>query len=157
MEEKMISMLATNSLTEAPAFISWAKVIPQLGTVALISDAPWLYSALTQVREIESAGQVIRGMGDFQVAVQTAMSARKVLSGIRIQGLPAPSVAPVSGGGLSVTWTLGAKEVKLSFAPGGEAVYFRVVDDEVVDEVPVVFEVPSPVARHLKWMLEPGV
>jgi hypothetical protein len=147
-------MLATNSLTEVPAFAPWAKVSPQMGTAAVIADVPWLYSALTQVREIEEEGESVPGLGDLRVAVQTAMSARKLLSSIEIERLPAPTVAPVSGGGLSVTWYLGQKEVKLSFSPGGEAMYYKAIDDEIVDDGAVEAEEPSHVAGQLKWILE---
>lgn len=153
----MIPVLATNSLTEAPTFISWATITPQMEAAAVFADVPWLYSALAQVREIESEGQQIPGLGDLRVAVQTAMSARKLLSSVKMERLPAPAVAPVSGGGLSVVWYLGAKEVKLSFAPGGEAMYFKVFDDEILDQASIETTTPTPLADQLKWMLESGV
>lgn len=153
----MISMIATNSLTEVPAFMPWAKVTPEMGAAAIIANTPWLHSALTQVREIEAEGQDTPGLGDLRIAVQTAKSARILLSSIKMERLPAPTVAPVSGGGLSVCWYLGAREVKLSFAPGGDAMYFRVVDDEILEEAPIPTTSPSPVADQLRWMLETGV
>ncbi len=153
----MISMVATNSLTDAPVFASWAKVSPQMGNVAIIAYAPWLCSALTQVREIEAEGQDVPGLGDLRVAVQTAKNARILLTTINIERLPSPIVSPVSGGGLSVTWSLGQRRSSCHLRRGGDAFYFRVLGDEIVGESAVAATAPEPLAGELKWMLEPSL
>ncbi len=151
----MIPILATNSLTEVPAFVSWAQEMPQIANETSISNSPWLYSALTQVREIEWEGELIPGLGDLRIAVQTAMRARKLLSSVEIAGLAAPVVSPVSGGGLSIVWSLGPKELKLSVDPGGDSVAFKIMDDEIIPDGEVAVTAPTALNDQLKWMLDP--
>jgi hypothetical protein len=151
----MIPMFATNSLTEVPAFASWAQGMPQIANATSISNSPWLYSALTQVREIEWEGELIPGLGDLRIAVQTAMRVRKLLSSVEIGGLAAPVVAPVSGGGLSIVWSIGMKEVKLSVEPGGDAVAFKIADDEIVLNGATDITTQTALSEHLTWMLDP--
>jgi hypothetical protein len=151
----MIPMLATNSLTDVPAFASWAEGMPQIANATSISNSPWLYSALTQVREIEWEGELIPGLGDLRIAVQTAMRARKLLSSVEMGGLAAPIVSPVSGGGLSIVWSFGMKEVKLSVEPGGAAVAFKIAEDEIIPDGATDVATPSALNEQLKWMLDP--
>jgi len=150
----MTLMLATNSLTEVPTFASWAQEMPQIASAASANNSHWLYSALTQVREIEQEGELIPGLGDLRIAVQTAMRARILLASIEISSLPAPIVSPVSGGGLSIVWSLGLKEVKISLEPGGETAIFRIEDDEILGDETVDIMARSPIARQLRWMLD---
>lgn len=150
----MIPILATSSLTGSPISFTWAEPTPRITTPANVSNLPWLYSALTQVRDIEADGELIPGLGDFRVAEQTAMRARMLLSSIEITSLPSPVVSPVSGGGLSISWSLGPKEVKLSFDPSGETLYFTISDDEILDDGAVDVKAQTPISEHLQWMLD---
>jgi hypothetical protein len=83
------------------------------------------------------------------------MRVRKLLSSVEIGGLAAPVVAPVSGGGLSIVWSLGMKEVKLSVEPGGDAVAFKIADDEIVPNGATDITTPTALSEHLTWMLDP--
>ena len=150
----MTPMLATGSSIEVPTLSPWVETTPPIANTASVNISPWLYSALTQVRDIEESGELILGLGDLRIATQTAIRARKLLSSIEIKSLPAPAVSPVSGGGLSITWSLGLKEVKLSFDPGGETTYFKIEDDEISSDGSVDVMAPAPIAKQLQWMLD---
>jgi hypothetical protein len=157
LEEKMTPMLATNALTEAPTFSQLAMTAPQMVTAASVSTSSWFYLALTRVRELEESGGLIPGLGDLRIAEQTAMRARILLSSIEDTALPSPLVSPVSGGGLSITWSVGDKEVKLAFEPQGETACFKIENDEVLDDQLINVLAHSPVAEQIKWMLDSRV
>ena len=116
--------------------------------------APWMYSALSQLRELEQTGRVIPGVGDLRLGIETANIARLLLSLIDITDLPVPVVAPVSRGGLSIVWSMGEKEVKFSCTPDASPFYFACLDDDVVDEGTVDLGVASTARAPLAWMLQ---
>ena len=145
--------MSTLSLIEPPVLEHPREPIPNIATVTNISDAPWLYSALTQLRDIEHSGRLIRGLGDLRITVQAVMQARLMLSSIEIVNLPAPMVSPVPGGGLSVTWSVGLRELKYSFEPDGQAFFFKIEDDEITSEGTIPNFASSEVTRQLQWIL----
>jgi hypothetical protein len=153
----MKQLYAESYLTPSPAFSHLTEASPQIVIAASFSASMWLSSALAQVREIEEFGELVPGLGDIRVPSDTAKRARMLLSTIEAQNLPVPLVSPVSGGGMSITWTVGNKEVKVEFEPGGEAAFFRVEDDEVIDDGVVDVTSRSPVAGQLKWMLNRSI
>jgi hypothetical protein len=149
----MTPILASTSSIEVPILTRWTMATPQIATSANVSNSPWLYSALTQVRDIEHAGELIPGLGDLRIAEQTAKRARMLLSSIDIETLPAPVVSPVSGGGLSITWALGLREVKFSVEPDGETNYFKVESDAILDDGAIDLVAANSVTKQLHWML----
>ena len=83
------------------------------------------------------------------------MTARLLLSLIDVTDLPAPIVSPVSGGSLSVVWSIGSKEVKFSCYPDGQALYFRCQDDEVLEDGTVDFTIADSTRAAVAWMAQP--
>lgn len=75
-----------------------------------------------------------------------------LLSLIDIIDLPVPDIAPVSGGGLSIVWSMGPKEVKFSFYPNDQARYFEIANDEILHDGQVNFAIPKQVSEPLRWM-----
>ena len=122
--------------------------------MANVNDAPWLYSALAQVRDIERSGELIPGLGDLRISHRAAMRARLMLSWIELVNLPAPVVSPVSGGGLSITWSSRSKEMKYAFDPDGQAYYFKVEDDEVSGDGALHEITLSQLTQQLQWILD---
>ncbi len=127
----------------------------QLEKMAAADNPPWLHSALSQLRDLENHGRDVPGIGDLRISNQTASRARLALSVVNVIDLPAPVVSPVSGGSVSIIWSLGEKEVKFAFYSDGGSMYFTSADDEVVDEGPVNFAEPGIAAAALQWMLQP--
>ena len=149
----MTPIFATTPSIVAPSLSSWPKTPPQIVTTASANNSPWLYSALMQVRDIEHSGELIPGLGDIRIAEPTAMRARILLGSIETANLPAPVVSPVSGGGLSITWTLGVKELKFSFEPNGQTTYYKVIDDEIADDGAIDQIARKDVDQQIQWML----
>jgi len=149
----MMATIATAFSTEQINVAQPPVQIAQLASVRA-SDIPWLYSALTQVREIEESSANIPGLGDLRIAEATATRARMLLALIDVRELPTPLVSPVSGGGMSIQWAMGAKEVKYAFYPDGATMFFQVEDDEITDDGPLQMTEPDEVSEPLKWMLD---
>ena len=82
------------------------------------------------------------------------MRARLMLSWIELVNLPAPVVSPVSGGGLSITWSSRSKEMKYAFDPDGQAYYFKVEDDEVSGDGALHEITLSQLTQQLQWILD---
>lgn len=117
-----------------------------------MTSAPWLFAAIAQIREVELAGKNIPGVGDLRIKKEAARTARQLLSCIDVSYIPTPLVAPVSGGGLSITWALGEKEIKLAVEPGGAAYCFKIDSDEVLNEEDGPLTQATPISDSLRWM-----
>jgi hypothetical protein len=149
----MMAMMTTAFSFEQPAQqIRPTGLAAQLVSVRA-SDVPWLYSALTQLREVQQTGADIPGVGDLRIDEATATRARMLLAMIDFLELPTPHVAPVSGGGMSIEWALGPKEVKYALYPDGETIFYQVVNDEVESDGNISIMQPAEVTEPLKWML----
>jgi len=116
--------------------------------------APWRYAALAGIRNLEEAGQRRPGQGDFRVAESTSSHARQILAGIDMAEIPTPTVAPISGGGLAISWNVGRREVQLSFFPDGELVYLKSEGDTILNpEEDDVAPNQAHYVNGLKWLL----
>jgi hypothetical protein len=140
------------SSADVPKFYTQAA---QLEKMTLADSAPWLYSALAQLWELEQAGAILPGVGDFRIADRAAMTARLLFSLINVTDLPVPIVSPVSGGSLSIVWSMGSKEAKFACYPDGQALYFRCLDDEVLEDGTVDFIKPDSTRAAVTWMAQP--
>ncbi len=117
---------------------------------ALAEHAPWVYSALSDLWDLEHKGQNILGFGDFRVPASTGVRVRRLLSRIGdIANLPVPIVNVFSGGGVTLTWNLGSREVKYTFWPEGVLTYCKEYAGETIegDELPTddAFDPRGPV------------
>ena len=150
-----MATMATNFSIEQPQLLHRPLRIAQLsGSLRASDEAPWLYSALTQVWEVEQSGENIAGLGDTRISEQTATRARLLLAMIDLTELPSPQVSPVSGGGISIQWEMGPKEVKFSFYPDGATMFYQSQDDEITKDGLLRTIMPNEVTGPLKWMLD---
>lgn len=116
--------------------------------------APWLYSALEQLWNLEFNGRNIDGLGDFRIAVHTATRVRKMLFRIgNTRSLPAPRVAVISGGGVSLKWSIGAREVTYTFWPEGVLTYDKESGGDIVDENEFANDEPFNPKEPVEWLL----
>lgn len=150
----MMSTMAPGYSLEQPQLVYRPTQVAQLTASVRASDTPWLYSALTQIWNIEQSGERVPGLGDLRIAEATATRARLLLSAINLIELPTPRVAPVSGGGMSIEWEVGQKEVKFAFYPDGVTMYFQVQEDEISTDGTLATMMPNEVTGPLKWMLD---
>ncbi len=108
----------------------------QLEPVVGFESARWLPSLLSDLRLLETSGQDIRGIGDLRVAHATADHVRRLLTIIPGAYLPAPTLAPFSGGGVALTWNIGDRELTFTAYPDHDDFVFMRTDDsdEIADD-----------------------
>jgi hypothetical protein len=147
----MTPLSASNTLSPTPRFSQLERIAPQIQAVARVTAAQWLFSAVAQLREIESSGEAIPGVGDFRIGLDTTKRARQILSSIDADNIPSPLVAPVSGGGVSFTWQMGDREVKLAVEAGGAAYWLRFENDELLDDPDE--QIAGPLTDQLRWLI----
>jgi len=153
----MIPFISTSAAL-APVQVHKREPQPtQLSAFANTGATPWLYSALGQIRDIEeNHNRLVLGIGDFRDVGETAKTTRQLLSLVDMVDLPVPLVSPVSGGAMSITWSMGAREVKFSLFPDRQALFYRYMDDEPIDDGGVVnLGDPNSARDPLKWMINP--
>jgi len=155
MGAKMTPFIATDAtLAERPQVIVPQHNTTQLEKMAVSAGTPWLYSALSQLWEVENTGQLIPGIGDLRVREETASRARLFLSLVSITDLPVPTVTAASGGSVSIIWSMGDREVKFACYPDGQAMIYKCEDDEIVEPRAVNFAEVSSVGDQLRWMVQ---
>lgn len=117
--------------------------------------AHWVQSALAQLWELEQNGRDMRGLGDIRIAAPIAIRVRKLLSQMgRIETLPLPIVNVVSGGGVTLTWGVGDREVKYTFWPGGVLTYWKEQNDQIIADADIAEGEAFDPAEPVKWLLK---
>lgn len=109
------NQLRPNTENYQPSF-----AFPQMTDTVAYSSAPWMYAALMQIHDKERSGEKIVGIGDFTVAPKIADAARTAVLSVLVPELPAPTVTHMSGGGLSVIWSVQKKRIELDVFPDGQ-------------------------------------
>ena len=107
----------------------------QLVPASLADNAPWLYSALSQLHDIERAGRDIPGVGDLRITEPASLQVKTVLVLIDVKGaLPTPTLYPISGGGVGMKWNVGTREVEFTTFANGNTIVAKVDNHEFVDD-----------------------
>lgn len=105
----------------------------QLERVVQFESARWLPSLLSELRSLETSGRNIAGVGDLRVTQTTADNVRRLLTvtaetALR-ESLSEPVLAPFSGGGVAITWSVGDRELSFAVYPGHQDFVFTRTDD----------------------------
>ena len=113
---------------------------PLLTTPGVYDIAPWMYTALSRIHELEGEPRQLAGIGDLAITQPTAMYARTILDGLH-RGLspdrlhiPTPGVSPVSGGAIGFVWSLGSRHLEVIVSPDRVTSYVVAEGDSVLDE-----------------------
>jgi len=119
---------------------------------SLSDTAPWLYSALSQLHELESSGQKVEGAGDTRVSDTASARLRMLLSLIDVGTLPPPVLYAVSGGGLGMRWDVGRREVEFTVFDSGNTVMAKLENSELVDDTDLAADIHVQVRNYLEWL-----
>lgn len=103
---------------------------PWLG---LSEQSPWKTTALSKISMLRTTGRFVPGLGDFTLSEEAVKAAQKLIGEIEIESLPLPTVAPVSGGAIFVSWRSGPKSVEATAYHDGE-ILVEALENESVDE-----------------------
>jgi hypothetical protein len=160
-----MTFLATQAALEQPRDLTGLEhQASSFADLTFPRHAPWLYSALSKLWDLEHGGRLNAGVGDLRITANTAIRVRQLLSKIgRIKfgagypnSLPAPSLNVFSGGGITVKWRVGPRAVKYSIWPEGTLTYWQENQGTEVevndDETPVEMFDPKDTVT---WLLTP--
>jgi hypothetical protein len=119
-----------------PTFTDQAPTQPHFSAATAFESSPWLLPAILQLDKLEESGRDIPGIGDFRLAPGTVAMTRILLSRIPVSDLPEPRLVPISGGGVSVVWTLSAGQVDFTVYPNEGHFAYAVTDqkDDLVSD-----------------------
>jgi hypothetical protein len=99
----------------------------------MVDKRPWLAHAFTELLRIQRVGRLEPGIGDFRITDDTLNMTGRVLGSVRYRFLPNPSVSPLSGGGLQITWRNGVEAVEVSVFPGEGVGLARLIEDMPIE------------------------
>lgn len=127
--------IATMNLRPEPLTFG-QPITSLLERVVRYDSIPWMVPLLTELRYLETCGQLEPGLGDLRIAQATADRIRRLIAVVPGDYLPAPTLAPFSGGGLSVSWRIGNKELWFTAYPDHDDFVFMRTDqnDEIVED-----------------------
>ena len=98
------------------------------------------------------------GYGSARIDRGTANIAIALLNGIAALGfedLPTPSIGPMPGGGLSLEWSVGRRDLNLSVFPDRSIEYLKTEAGEPFDEGRVAPGFPGRLRGLVSWFLAP--
>ncbi len=117
-------------------------------------QAHWIFSALAQLWNLEFNGENIAGLGDLRIPAPIGNRVRKLLFKIGgARALPSPRVRALSGGGVSINWGVGPREIKYTFWPEGVFTYEKESSGDIVDENEVHNDDAFDPAEPIRWLL----
>jgi hypothetical protein len=112
-----------------------------------IEQPAWKTVAFGKISVLRAAGTVVPGLGDFRVSDLVTKELHMLLSKIRILSLPLPTVSPVAGGAIFVSWKNGHKAVEATAYHNGEIVVEAIENLQVNEEIS-----KSDIATMLDWL-----
>jgi hypothetical protein len=89
---------------------------------------------LSQLHDLQRAGRNVPEVGDLHVAEKASTQTRTILSLIRVQTLPTPTLYPISGGGVGMKWNVGNREVEFTIFASGSTVVAELENAQLVDD-----------------------
>jgi hypothetical protein len=102
----------------------------QLVPTVSFAQLPWLLPAVQQLSGLQAEGRDIPGLGDLRISDETGAIVRRLLSQIRYKDLAVPQLAPMSGGGVGISWNIPDREVSFKVFPRDEEIMYVVTDAE---------------------------
>ncbi len=146
-------------ITATPAFqsVECAREVQaatsQLVPAALSDSAPWLYSALSQLHDLERTGRDVPGVGDLRLSDTASTTTRTLLSLIEVGTLPPPTLYPISGRGIGMRWNVGRREVEFTTFASGTTVVAKLENDQLVDDAELNENPVAELNSYLKWLV----
>jgi hypothetical protein len=119
----------------------------------LKNSLPWLSSALDDVARLAALPPDWDGYGSPQLGATEREHAIQLLASIDHQGIPAPNIVPISGGGIQIEWQHNRRELELEIVPGAAAVLFlKVHEDDTTEEGAFPLTDRHTMRKLLAWL-----
>jgi hypothetical protein len=106
----------------------------QADAVKAAEGVSWKTVAFSRISDLEY-GKQVAGAGDFRASEQAAGQLRLYLNRIPLKSLPIPSVVPLSGRGIMLTWQSGVRAVEVTSFADGEIVLDALENDQTKEEL----------------------
>jgi hypothetical protein len=125
----------------------------ELVSASLTGSAPWLYSALSQLHELQNSGRDLPGVGDLRISDAASTQILMLLSLIEVRDLLPPVLYPISGQGIGMRWNVGRREVEFTVFDNGNTVMAKLERSELVDDTELTGDMHAEVGRYLEWVV----
>jgi hypothetical protein len=125
----------------------------ELVPASLSDSAPWLYSALSQLHDLERRGRNVPGVGDLRLSDAAANATRTLLSLIEVETLPSPTLYPISGCGVGMRWKVGRREVEFTTFASGNTVMAKLENLQLVDDTELALSPVIELNSYLQWLV----
>ena len=114
---------------------------PDIYTVVAPDASPWYGAALDQISGLTALAVGWNGYDAREVKADMAIDAAKFLTRVAFPGIAAPSIVPLSDGGMQIEWHRGGVDIEVAFSDDEPGVY-------VVDREGEGAEVELPLTRR---------
>lgn len=113
-----------------------------------LSDNSWFDHAVRELRDLQALRADWDGYGSPSVQIAALASAAIVAAlGTTYHVLPAPTIVPVTGGGVQFSWANGERELELEILPDGSLQYLFIDEDGVEEEAGIPRGRIHPISR----------
>lgn len=122
-------------------------------------ESSWVPRSVAKLAEFESLLENWDGYRSPPVGQIALSDSRRFLTTLHIQGLPAPVMLPVGGGGVGLNWVLRSKQVELTFLPDGGVEYLQIINQDLAGEDATVEgawdrdSFPEKATEMLQWLV----
>ncbi len=132
-----------------------SAVASSVDRVTLLADAgPWLVDTLRAIARLTTLGDNWDGYGSPPIQSAALESARRLVSALEMEELPAPSLGPISGGGIGIVWRVDARELQIEILPDGSVEFLiAAVDPETGEEKTQEERLPLPYTEQVRQLV----
>ena len=115
---------------------------------------PWLSSALADIARIAELPPGWDGYASPQLSIKEREQAAQLLASMTYSDLPAPTIVPVSGGGIQIEWQHCGRELELEVVAGvQEIIFLQVYEDGTTKEGSYPIAEVNKTRALLDWLL----
>jgi hypothetical protein len=115
---------------------------PDVWTVRAPDASPWYRAALDRISGLTALAVGWNGYDAREIKADMAIDAAKFLTEVAFPGIAAPSIVPLSDGGVQIEWHRGGVDIEVAFSDDEPGIY--VVDREGDEaELPLPEAVPT--------------
>lgn len=125
---------------------------PDVWTVQAPDASPWYSAALDRISGLTALAAGWNGYDAREVKADMAIDAAKFLAKVAFPGIAAPSIVPLSDGGVQIEWHRGGLDIEVAFSDDEPGVY--VVDREGGEVEAPLTEAVSTVAKYWQRLQE---
>lgn len=133
-------------LSETPAGVDEARVI-----VTFLADEPSAPPWPQALAELATLPDNWDGYGSPGLQAAAVKAAFQLLAAVEKEGLPAPHLCPVTGGGVGLAWQVGSRELEVEILPDGTMGYLT-VEGEDMHEGPLSLADVEQVKWLTSWL-----